>query len=121
MFGTGQGVTTYIQQMEAVADLGRQQVPGWQEKYKMLKHLRWIRNQIAHDEAVKELYEDDLMELQHFHQHLLHRKDPLAMVRGPKKPSRPRKQQENEKMPAGVMVLVTMIILGGILFFLKML
>ncbi len=80
MFQTQQGVTEYINQMEANDLQGSRRVVNWNEKYKMLKHLRWLRNQIAHDNSAPELEENDLIELQHFHTQLLNQKDPLAVL-----------------------------------------
>ncbi|MBO6130214.1 MAG: hypothetical protein J6P79_15180 [Pseudobutyrivibrio sp.] len=80
MFQTQQGVTEYINQMEANDLVGSRSVANWNEKYKMLKHLRWLRNQIAHDSGAPELEESDLLELQHFHRQLLNQKDPLATI-----------------------------------------
>lgn len=80
MFQTQQGVTEYINQMEDNDLLGSRSVSNWNEKYKMLKHLRWLRNQIAHDSGAPELEENDLVELQHFHTQLLNQKDPLAII-----------------------------------------
>jgi len=42
------GVSTYIEQMEA-SPSGRRLVPAWDSDYSALKHIRWVRNQIAHD------------------------------------------------------------------------
>ena len=66
--------------MEKIDFYGSLKVKGWNEKYKMLKHLRWIRNQIAHGEQQAEIVADDLIELKNFHDQLLNVKDPLAMV-----------------------------------------
>ena len=80
MFESQQGVTEYINQMESNDLLGSRSVVNWNEKYKKLKHLRWLRNQIAHDSGAPELEESDLLELQHFHKQLLKQKDPLAII-----------------------------------------
>jgi hypothetical protein len=73
-------VTEYINQMEDNDLRGSRIVPNWNEKYKMLKHLRWLRNQIAHDSGAPELIESDLLELQNFHKQLLKQSDPLAII-----------------------------------------
>lgn len=80
MFQSQQGVTEYINQMDENMMMGSRSVPNWNEKYKMLKHLRWLRNQIAHDSGAPELMESDLLELQNFHKQLLIQKDPLAII-----------------------------------------
>ncbi len=80
IFQSQQGVTEYINQMEENDLIGSRIVPNWNEKYKMLKHLRWLRNQIAHDSGAPELIESDLLELQNFHKQLLNQEDPLAII-----------------------------------------
>ncbi len=80
MFQSQQGVTEYINQMDENMMMGSRSVPNWNEKYKMLKHLRGLRNQIAHDSGAPELMESDLLELQNFHKQLLIQKDPLAII-----------------------------------------
>lgn len=81
MFQSKKGVTEYIEQMEAHDAEGFRQVANWNEKYKMLKHLRWLRNQIAHEDGAPDLEEHDLGELQRFHKQLLNRRDPLSALR----------------------------------------
>ncbi len=88
MFQSQQGVTEYINQMEANDLQGSQKVVNWDEKYKLLKRLRWLRNQIAHDSGAPELEENDLAELQHFHKQLLNQKDPLAIILTAKRESK---------------------------------
>ena len=63
MYQAEQGVTEYINQMEAMDLQGSRRVVNWNEKYKKLKHLRWLRNQIAHENAAPDLMENDLIEL----------------------------------------------------------
>lgn len=78
MFQSNQGVTEYIKQMEAMDAEGSRIVVNWREKYKKLKHLRWLRNKIAHESGAPDLEENDLIELQNFHNQLLKQMDPLA-------------------------------------------
>lgn len=78
MFQTKQGMTEYINQMERMDAMGSRVVSKWRDKYKMLKHLRWLRNKIAHESGAPELVKTDLIELEHFHKQLLKRQDPLA-------------------------------------------
>ncbi len=78
MFQSNQGVTEYIKQMEVMDAEGSRIVVNWREKYKKLKHLRWLRNQIAHESGAPDLAENDLIELQNFHNQLLKQVDPLA-------------------------------------------
>ena len=78
MFQTNQGITEYINQMERMDAAGSRKVSNWREKYKMLKHLRWLRNKIAHESGAPELVKADCIELQHFRKQLLKQQDPLA-------------------------------------------
>ncbi len=78
MFRLNQGVTEYIKQMEIMDAEGSRIVVNWREKYKKLKHLRWLRNKIAHESGAPDLTENDLIELQNFHNQLLKQVDPLA-------------------------------------------
>ena len=68
----------YINQMEVMDAEGSRIVVNWREKYKKLKHLRWLRNKIAHESGAPDLTENDLIELQNFHNQLLKQVDPLA-------------------------------------------
>ena len=43
MYQSQQGVTEYISQMETMNCQGSRRVVNWNEKYKKLKHLRWLR------------------------------------------------------------------------------
>ena len=79
MYNSQQGVTEYIKLMEYYDYDGQNLVDGWTEKYKMLKRLRWLRNNIAH-EGYSETTEDDLIELEHFHAQLMKVQDPLSEV-----------------------------------------
>lgn len=80
MFQTEKGVTEYIAQMERYDSQGFHQIDNWNAKYKMLKHLRWLRNQIAHEAGAPELEQNDLIELQRFHKQLLKQMDPLTVL-----------------------------------------
>lgn len=80
MFQAEKGVTEYIEQMEKYDSQGFHQIDNWNAKYKMLKHLRWLRNQIAHEAGAPELEQNDLIELQRFHKQLLKQMDPLTVL-----------------------------------------
>ena len=91
MYQAQQGVSEYISQMEAMDLQGSRRVINWNEKYKKLKHLRWLRNQIAHENSAPDLMENDLIELENFHKQLLNQKDPLAELL--------KAKRESEKQP----------------------
>ena len=49
----GIGITGYIKDMEQEAN-GDLHVAGWKKDYLQLKHYRYIRNQIAHENYANE-------------------------------------------------------------------
>ena len=55
-------------------------IVNWDKKLKDLKHLRWLRNQIAHDNEAYEVTEQDLIDIKAFHNALLTQQDPLALL-----------------------------------------
>ncbi len=78
---TGTGVSTYIEYMEKIGfDEGRGYCSTWKDDYYKLKHMRWLRNRLAHDvgmnEKVCEI--DDYLWLQSFYSRLLNGSDPLS-------------------------------------------
>ena len=81
MFSSQYGVSAYISQMEQVFPRGRFTVPTWDKDYQMLKRVRWLRNQIAHDMTVVDCTISDVEYLRDFHNRLLIQEDPLAALR----------------------------------------
>lgn len=118
IFNAHQGVTTYISEMERLDFQGSRKVNNWDAKYKMLKHLRWIRNQIAHSESVPNLDKSDLTELERFHKLLLNQKDPLSELRKATK-SEPKKSRhainQTAKSNASFSSAALIIILGCVI------
>ena len=47
LLNNNQGVSAYIKEMEKIPIFERQLVKSWDSDYKMLKHIRWIRNNIV--------------------------------------------------------------------------
>lgn len=75
------GVSEYILQMERTSS-GQYKIPSWNEDYKKLKHLRWVRNQIAHDTSSYMISEEtDLLEVIDFYNRIMNQNDPLAQLR----------------------------------------
>ena len=75
------GVSAYIAEMERKAARGRTAVPSWASDDKALKHLRWVRNRLAHESAESRVSTaEDLAVLQEFHRRLLSGQDPLALL-----------------------------------------
>ncbi len=81
------GISGYIEDMEHNPD-GTYLVSGWNDDYKALKHYRWVRNQIAHDEYADEenmCQPGDIEWLENFHRRIMNQTDPLALARMAKK------------------------------------
>ncbi len=79
----GKGVTGYIEDMER-NNTASFSVSGWQDDYKQLKHYRWVRNQIAHENYADEdnmCRPEDTEWLDNFYNRILNRTDPLAKYR----------------------------------------
>lgn len=77
----GIGISGYIEDMEKIkAEIFS--VKTWKDDYYQLKHYRYIRNRIAHD---NDAYEENLCTpydtewLENFYQQILNRTDPLAL------------------------------------------
>lgn len=81
-FQTEEGISEYLRRMEQSANEGRLSVGGWDSDYKKLKHIRWVRNQLAHevgyDAAIQD--PDDFSWLNAFYDRLTNQKDPLAFL-----------------------------------------
>ena len=78
----GIGITGYIQDMEKDRG-GPYHVSGWRDDYLQLKHYRYIRNQIAHENDVEEgdlCSRGDVLWLENFYQRIMMQKDPLALA-----------------------------------------
>ncbi len=80
--GYENGVTSYIEEMEQTVSEGERFVSDWNDCYYTLKHLRYIRNQIAHDnDADYEITPQDFKNLKIIHGNLISQKDPLTLLR----------------------------------------
>ena len=76
------GVSAYLSDMESRSDRGRLLVTAWDTDHKRLKHVRWVRNRIAHDTGSPKLSEpSDLSFVRDFSHRILSGKDPLALLR----------------------------------------
>ncbi|WP_028519687.1 DUF6548 family protein [Ruminococcus flavefaciens] len=82
-YSTSNGVSEYIRQMEINNSDGKRCIHSWSYDYEKLKHIRWVRNQLAHEVG----YDSDICEpddfywLKKFYDNLFSSKDPLAMLR----------------------------------------
>ena len=77
----GIGVTGYIRDMEQESN-GDFYVGGWKKDYLQLKHYRYIRNQIVHENYANEsnmCSDKDTAWLDEFYQRIMRQTDPLAL------------------------------------------
>ena len=82
IYGCRSGVSQYIEDMDEASYLGQLAVPLWGQAYKTLKHLRWVRNQIAHDSGqILICDESDIQDVNDFYDDIMSGRDPLAQLR----------------------------------------
>lgn len=78
IFSCRHGVSKYIEEMELVPPHRRCRVPSWDEDYRNLKRVRWLRNQIVHEMSAPDCDARDIEWLEEFHSRILRQEDPLA-------------------------------------------
>ena len=82
-YSSSEGVSEYIRSMESCFNKGNSSVRGWKNDYDNLKHVRWIRNQLAHEVS----YDSDICSfydyewLDNFYKRLFSSDDPLGTLR----------------------------------------
>ncbi len=59
MYACQNGVSAYLAAMDDKALQGQSLVSCWRSDYRQLKHVRWVRNRIAHDSGQAPLSEPD--------------------------------------------------------------
>lgn len=79
LFNVKNGVGEYIATMEKCEKAGMDKIPNWRNNYKSLKHLRWIRNKIAHEEE-SPCTKKDLEDLKLFIKMVKSEKDPISLL-----------------------------------------
>ena len=92
MLGAEKGVTAYIEQLDETP-----MTTEWNDEYKQLKHIRWLRNQIAHSTESVECSQADVDWLKGFHNRLLTQQDLLAKAHRVIKESQIQRQQQLAK------------------------
>ena len=80
MYSSQNGINQYIADMDQKFSYERSVVSSWDKDYRMLKRVRWLRNQIAHESSATECNEEDAAWLEEFHNRLLEQRDPLALL-----------------------------------------
>ena len=82
--GCDNGISWYIGQMEETQNIKTSPKP-WKDTYYTLKHLRWLRNKIAHDDESCNVTEKDVKDIREFHDSLLLENDELSLFRSKSK------------------------------------
>lgn len=79
-YSSNEGVSEYIRQMEINCGKGYTYVQSWRNDYIELKRVRWLRNQLVHDD-IFEGEEEDYDWLENFYNRLFKADDPLSRIR----------------------------------------
>lgn len=97
-YSSAEGVTEYIRMMENEQSYLRRYITSWEEDYKMLKHVRWVRNQLSHEIGAfysNTCKQQDLDFVVSFYDKIMHCNDPLAQIRKLKEGTRKRQSQKH--------------------------
>ncbi len=92
IFGTRDGITEYLRIMENIPWQDYKYVSTWHSDYSKLKHTRWVRNQITHENGTMDsdiCSQNDFAWIKDFRWRLLNSNDPLTIIR--------LKKEEKEK------------------------
>ena len=84
IFGTRDGISEYIRIMENTHWQDYKCVSTWQSDYSELKHARWVRNQITHENGTMDsniCSQNDFNWIKNFRFRILNSKDPLTLIR----------------------------------------
>ena len=98
----GIGVTGYIEDMEKNSAASFR-VPGWSDDYKQLKHYRWVRNQISHEDNAEEenmCEPGDTEWIEDFRSRIMNQTDPLTLYRKASTPKAERGKRQVYADPA---------------------
>lgn len=130
------GVSEYILDMEKNMSEGEKKVENWTNDYKTLKHLRWVRNKIAHEAGDTQISVDkDLDAVCAFRDRVIRGKDPITLLNKAKKAAKPassrsssasgksktaaKKKQKKNLIPI-VIAIEVIILLVGLYFIFRM-
>ena len=97
MLGAEKGVSAYIEQLDKTPGTVRYWITEWNDEYRQLKHIRWLRNQIAHSTGSVECSQADVDWLKGFHNRLLTQQDLLAKAHRVIQESQIQNQQHQAK------------------------
>lgn len=75
------GISSYIADMEENEYIGQESIESWRAAYKSLKHARWLRNRIAHDENISDICtSDDIDFVTDFYNQIFSSTDPISQL-----------------------------------------
>jgi hypothetical protein len=83
-YDSQEGVSEYIRQMDKCMFDGKRFVQDWEIEYNNLKHVRWVRNQLAHEVGTLNsniVEEDDIFFVSNFYDKIMNSNDPLSLLR----------------------------------------
>ena len=80
ILGADQGVTAYITEMENTSFSKKSMVASWDSTYKMLKHVKWVRNDIAHGNGDSECEQEDIDFVRDFYKKIMNQTDPFGII-----------------------------------------
>lgn len=83
IFSSKEGISRYITEMENTEATFSRVIKNWDLTYKQLKHMRWMRNQLAHEPGTYQsnlCSEEDVAWLENFYNSILNRTDPLVEI-----------------------------------------
>ena len=75
------GISGYIAAMDATPEAQRAGIVHWDDDYRALKRLRWLRNRITHDTEGSDCRKADLAMLSAFYGHLNKGSDSLNVLK----------------------------------------
>lgn len=98
IYSAQNGVSEYISDMETQLNAGSEAIPDFEKDYKTLKHLRWVRNQIAHTPAADAICKkEDFAALKKFYGRILKGEDPLIKLKVQRTKKRGHTRRKYEK------------------------
>lgn len=113
IYSAKSGVSEYIADMERHMSVAAS--ADFEREYKALKHLRWLRNQIAHSASGEAFCKkEDIEALKSFYNRLLRGEDPLSRLKAAKGRKTAGRKTENDGsvwfFVCGILITVFIII-----------
>ena len=100
IYSSSKGVSSYIEDMERTPYNERYAVYNWDNFYKQLKQVRWMRNQLAHEINIDTEFckQADIDWVKNFRESILKGTDPLASAYKAKQQVAPKKTTFNDRI-----------------------